>query len=313
VDLAAIDSDFTLFLEAEAKKKKPRKGSRKWCKKRKHHRLCRKDDPIPTEPRVRRRIGVYTQEEWDILTDAFNAMKASGEYDEFIHDHFDFMPEWHRVSIFLPVHRILLLVFEDLLVDLRPAVKALPYWDWERGPGDLFTPATFGSDGDPNNGFRVLSDPFAHWIPLGVNVETGDLEPRSEPGFVRRLGQSGSLPTEAQVEAALAIPQYDTPPFNTTSQNSFRNTLEGWPNGPRLHNAVHVWGGGDNNSAASPNCPEFWLNHTNTDRIWWRHQERHGITNYQGGPGQGLNDVMPGFNRTPAQVLDIRKLGYTYE
>lgn len=36
-----------------------------------------------------------------------------------------------------------------------------------------------------------------------------------------------TLPTTEDVEDTMATPLFDTPPFDITSRNSFRNTLEG--------------------------------------------------------------------------------------
>ena len=60
---------------------------------------------------------------------------------------------------------------------------------------------------------------------------------------------------------------YDISPWDRNSEG-FRNELEGWPNGPIVHNRVHVWIGGDMGPATSPNDPVFYLNHCNVDRIW---------------------------------------------
>ena len=68
----------------------------------------------------------------------------------------------------------------------------------------------------------------------------------------------------------------------------------------------------------SPNDPIFWLNHANVDRLWWQWQQQRGINTYlptSGGPtGHNLNDQMIGLitPRTPAQVLNITQLGYSY-
>jgi len=66
--------------------------------------------------------------------------------------------------------------------------------------------------------------------------------PRSTPGLVPRLGRdpngSPSLPTPAHVTDANNYTSYDRSPWDG-SVSSFRNRLEGWSSGPRLHNLVH--------------------------------------------------------------------------
>jgi tyrosinase len=101
--------------------------------------------------------------------------------------------------------------------------------------------------------------------------------------------------------------------------------LEGWkpqPSGPKLHNRVHVWVGGDMAPATSPNDPVFYLNHCNVDRIWEAWMVKHGRT-YE--PPQSASDDLKGHrlddpmysllisrDTTPAQVLDISSF-YSYD
>lgn len=70
-----------------------------------------------------------------------------------------------------------------------------------------------------------------------------------------------TLPTPADVERALAIPNYDLPPWNQASpfEASFRNNLEGWTTKPdgtfdasANHNRVHGYIGGTMGFSASP-------------------------------------------------------------
>ncbi len=55
------------------------------------------------------------------------------------------------------------------------------------------------------------------------------------------------LPDPEDVLEALAIDNYDSPPYNDSSHHppNFRNLFEGWELvGCRLHNRVHIWIGG---------------------------------------------------------------------
>ena len=90
---------------------------------------------------------------------------------------------------------------------------------------------------------------------------------------------------------------YDAAPWNEDLQlESFRNVLEGWWHGPRLHNQVHVWVGASMVPSTSPNDPVFFLHHCNVDRLWAEWQDSHPTINYQpqsGGPlGHNVNDPM---------------------
>jgi tyrosinase len=135
-----------------------------------------------------------------------------------------------------------------------------------------------------------------------------------------------TLPTQTDVDAALAVNTYDAPPWDTTADitKSFRNNLEGGGVPRRLHTQVHFWVGGDTatmQGAASPNDPVFFLHHSNIDRIWAHWQEASAAHTYQpteeqrNKPGVSLHAVMPALpgNRTPADVLDHRALGYAYD
>jgi len=126
---------------------------------------------------------------------------------------------------------------------------------------------------------------------------------------------------------AFSLEFYDTPYWDISSRG-FRNALEGWLNGPQLHNRVHVWVGGSMQLSTSPNDPVFFLNHSNVDRIWALWQELQFDFGYPGDgaiidrtceriDGFNLNDKMRPWeneaeSKTIANVLNYRQLGYTY-
>ncbi|WP_249523066.1 tyrosinase family protein [Modestobacter marinus] len=290
---------------------------------------------------TRRNILSLSPSEVQRLTSAFNVLKANGTYDEFIRHHVDAMNiatppgstrnAAHRAPAFLPWHRATLLEPENALQAVDPSIEGLPYWRWQNetalNGGDprrspLWSAGGIGGDGDPARGNRVLNGPFAHWVALIVNNTTGAMVPRSTPGLIRMLGRdprgSTRLPDPSQVTDAIdRYSTYDRSPWDATVA-TFRNRMEGWSGGPRMHNLVHRWVGGDMLAGTSPNDPVFWLVHGNVDRLWWVWQGMRGVNNYQpasGGPtGHNLNDTMQGLivPRTPADVLDITRLDYTY-
>ncbi len=105
------------------------------------------------------------------------------------------------------------------------------------------------------------------------------------------------LPTSQDVQHALGIAEYDAPPWDEDGRlESFRNVLEGWWRGPRLHNQVHVWVGGSMGPGTSPNDPIFFLHHCNVDRLWAEWQRMHPSADYQpqsgGPPGHNVEDLM---------------------
>jgi tyrosinase len=290
---------------------------------------------------VRRNILSLSLAQVQQLTAAFGALKANGTYDGFIRRHVQAMNTAtpagstrnaaHRGPAFLPWHRATLLEFEAALRAANPSIEGLPYWRWQDeaklNGGDprrsrLWTADYLGGDGDPAQGDRVLTGPFASWRALIYNNSTGGFVSRSTPGLIRLLGRdpkgSTRLPDPAQVADAIEnYLTYDSSPWDIT-EAGFRNRMEGWNGGPRMHNLVHRWVGGDMLPGTSPNDPVFWLNHCNIDRLWWIWQGRTGVSNYQpvtGGPkGHNLTDTMGSLltPRRPADVLDITTLGYSY-
>ncbi len=124
-----------------------------------------------------------------------------------------------------------------------------------------------------------------------------------------------SLPTPADVAWALGEDtdnDYDRFGWDAGS-TGFRNRVEGWIQGPQLHNRVHVWIGGDMSPGSSPNDPAFYLNHCNVDRIWEAWMARHGRTyaptpaDPQAPLGHRIDDMMVallGDSLRPSDVLD---------
>ncbi|MET9887762.1 tyrosinase family protein [Streptomyces sp. NPDC006430] len=271
---------------------------------------------------VRKNQAALTPEEKRAFTNALLELKRNGTYDRYVNAHNAFLMGdsdfgdrvGHRAPSFLPWHRRFLLDFEAALQKVDPKVS-LPYWDWttdRTSRSSLWAADFLGGTGRARDG-QVLDGPFAYatgkWaITVGV-----DRRP-----YLRRAlgaGSAAELPTKAEVDAVLAMPVYDTAPWNSSS-NGFRNNLEGW-RGANLHNRVHVWIGGHMATAASPNDPVFWMHHAFVDKLWAEWQARHPQSPYL--PGAGTPDVVdlhdtmrPWNNVTPADMLDHRKF-YTFD
>ncbi|MEE9394254.1 MAG: tyrosinase family protein [Planctomycetota bacterium] len=222
----------------------------------------------------------------------------------------------HGGPIFLPWHRMYLIRLEQQLQRvLADPNFALPYWDW----------AADGEIQPPNQQWQTILWSSTHLGDARNEVNSGQL------GAMRvRLWQSGGvlwsidprpierdagrdvpdLPNEDDVIQAHQESQYDQPSWGMGSV-SHRNRLEGWLNGPQLHNRVHVWVGGDMSPGTSPNDPVFFLNHCNVDRIWEAWMANHGRV-YRPSPTEGpaghrLNDQMVailGESMRPEDVLD---------
>jgi tyrosinase len=235
--------------------------------------------------------------------------------------HFDGMAIVHQGPIFCPWHRVFALVELQQALFQVDAQAVLPYWRWEEdnGQNSVFTEARFGPDGDPANGFRVLTGPFKDWQMSIYDAGRQGLISRPDPGLIRQIGSNAnSLPTGQDVQSLLnRYTTYDAAPWNS-NVDSFRNRLEGFVptgvDGSSTHNRVHNYVGGDLSAATSPNDPVFFLLHANVDRIWWQWQNENGINSYVGPAGSGRNERMPlqNGNFTPAQVEDAWQLGYDY-
>lgn len=240
----------------------------------------------------------------------------------------------HRGPVFLPWHRFMLIALERQFQRvLRDSTFALPYWAWNKDgeltparqrQSDLWKPNCLGGSGDP-----VTTGPFA-FDPADPNCFRVRVEATSNGtlvltnrGLRRSLGQDiATLPTTAKAKAAVNLAAYDEPGWGTGSSTTFRNVCEGWqPNGPGLHNRVHVWIGGDMAPGTSPNDPAFYLNHCNCDRMWAAWQGKHPSAPYLPGDsepstllGHRLSDPLTSmFSGTPPKIKDMLNVSAVYK
>ena len=171
-----------------------------------------------------------------------------------------------------------------------------------------------------------MDGPFKDWI----TQEIDDMGKFSIKGTLTRYFgvDIPKLPTQMDVYNAFSFDLYDSPYWDVFSRG-FRNALEGWPNGPQLHNRVHVWVGGSMELTTSPNDPVFFLNHCNVDRLWALWQDLRFNIGYPADgtivdrnckkiDGYNLKDKMypwqeDEFGKTIYDVLDHKRLGYIYE
>jgi tyrosinase len=139
-------------------------------------------------------------------------------------------------------------------------------------------------------------------------VDNSPSDPLWNPGFLgqfnaawglgRALG-SDVLPTAQQVQTNQGRGTYD----------AFWPELE-----LDIHNPPHRWVGGMMARAASPLDPVFYLHHAWIDMLWALWQQRTNAPFVASSPGLGLNDpLMEWPDRTPADVLNIQALGYSYD
>ena len=288
---------------------------------------------------IRKSVTSLTAEEKQKFVQGVKALKADGRYDQFVNIHNNAINRpapapgetpnpgtrnaAHRGPAFLPWHREFILRFEQALQSaIGDTNFGLPYWDWAAdaalsNPADPNQAVIWRDDFLGGQGVPVMTGPFqqGEW----TIVPSGNLE--------REFGvHANSLPTQADLNAALLTNVYDTTPWNASSVGSFRNLLEGWlPSpGPRTHNRVHEWVGGSMRPGTSPNDPVFFLHHCNVDRIWALWQICNPGVPYapfdtvaDAPPGHRLNDHMwpweASTDHTIQQLLDFNALGFSYE
>jgi tyrosinase len=230
----------------------------------------------------------------------------------------------HSGPAFLPWHRWMLVLLEHHLQRvLNDPNFGLPYWDWaadgELSPDQQMTAQIWADNCMGGSGSPVTTGPFAEgsWqINIEQGFAPGSFSPILVPtnrGLERTLGSDvNTLPTRSEVRSVVHLNEpnivYDAFPWNRNS-DEFRNGLEGWPNGPTMHNRIHVWIGGDMGPSTSPNDPVFYLNHCNVDRIWAGWQQIHSnppyVPNAQADTrlrGHRLNDRL--FRITASALFD---------
>jgi len=210
---------------------------------------------------------------------------------------------------------------------------AQPYWDWSDEPTRMavFSPMILGGNGTGPNS-EIADGPFAGWTTLDWNLQRvkegivrtngAPIKPRPGGMPMNDTGLPQFLPEEETLREVLTRPLYDSPPWNDTSHESFRNGFEGWNvSGCYLHNRVHLWTGGQMSRVMiSVNDPMFWIHHAFVDKVWALYQQQHSTEPYSGyiplkgaKPGHNLGDYMDPWPARPLDVLSIAQLGYSYE
>jgi tyrosinase len=249
--------------------------------------------------------------------------------------------------MFLPWHRLLLVLFDEALDAVSEEPLSVPYWDWtDPDTSAIFDDRFMGGDGDPALGGVLTRGPFrGDAFPVRIAAP----EATAPENAVRRgFGDLATLPKPADIEAALQVSYYDVAPWNFASDRalSFRNHIEGEPAsdatsvysnsnecpatgvlspppfGTTLHGAVQRYVAGSQLGSAAANDPLFFLVHANTDRIWASWQDIHGVDSFVPAAGEypanGATDELLPFHEsdihvTPPLVADSRRLGVCYQ
>jgi tyrosinase len=271
---------------------------------------------------IRKDANTLTSSERTELVNAILQLKAEGVYDNFVLRHANAnMMAIHRCPAFLPWHRRFLWDYEKELQRVSGNDDlGLPYWNWPSGGmgASIWDDNLLGGDGNASG--TVTSGPFRDGQWAVVNSSGNASGP-----LQRRLGRgtNQNLPTIPELQQLLLATPFDSSPWNTTSNPSFRNLLEGWiSSGPAYHNLGHVWVGGSMLPMTSPNDPVFFMHHCMVDKMWHEWQLRfpnQGYLPVSGGPfGQNLNEQMSdtpvaSIGSRPIDVLDSTAIGISYD
>jgi hypothetical protein len=188
-------------------------------------------------------------------------------------------------NLFLAWNRALLVNFERAA---RDEVKdfALMCWDWTKGG----IPTSFNEPNLPDGGKNPLA---AAYIDL----------PQSKPPITRFTERdpapASELPSAQDVAFVLGLDTWD----------DFSAALED------QSDRVHGWTGGDmGNRSTSSYDPLFYVHYCNVDRLWAIWQKAHQPLDGPTAMDKSLLDVvLDPFGIKVREVLDTKKLGYTYE
>jgi tyrosinase len=239
-------------------------------------------------------------------------------------DTFQKYSDWHHRNMavahmnlnFLAWHRIFLILFEKDMVAADIARGndgriGLPYWNWavDNSPDPTTTNSTGWLWRSEEGGLHIGVGPNgvdngSGEVDGNYKVEDGAFKEGPDwvvsapgaPAYIRRKLNELSVPSQAHIDRALELTDFDTGDMDRDSglTSSFRNVLEGYasnhspPQLPGLHNRIHIWVGGRYSSRRvtrrpgtlsltpiAPNDPVFFFHHANIDRIWAIWQERH--------------------------------------
>ncbi|XP_070712720.1 tyrosinase-related protein 1b [Pempheris klunzingeri] len=251
----------------------------------------------------------------------------------------------HEGPGFVTWHRFHLLQLERDMQDmLGDPTFALPYWNFAIGGNecDICTDDLLGarSSFDMNSistnsvfsQWRVICESVDDYDTLGTICNSTETSPirRNPAGNVARP-MVQRLPQPQDVLDCLELNAFDTPPYYSTSSESFRNTIEGYsaPQGMydpvirSLHNLAHLFlNGTGGQTHLSPNDPIFVLLHTFTDAIFdeWlgRHQPGEIVYPEENAPighNRGFNMVpfWPPVTNAEMFLSAPENLGYSYE
>jgi hypothetical protein len=218
---------------------------------------------------IRRDVATVSQEERDLLLDAFLKLDTTKFYpdevsywdkQEDIHKNAHFAGlDVHAGPAFIPWHRVLVNRLEELLREIHPEIS-LHYWDWTKDPraasvgrAALFTNTFMGGTGNPAG------------PPLQDFESTEKTDPFEGDGIHDHIWrQVGVASAKADGTPNLAD---DDAILRNTEFTDFNHALQS------AHNRAHTFiGGSIGNPHFSFHDPFVFLLHSNMDRLWARWQ-----------------------------------------
>ncbi|KAJ0164478.1 Tyrosinase [Colletotrichum tanaceti] len=239
---------------------------------------------------------------------------VTNRLDELVYTHFTLRTSIHFVAAFLPWHRWMLKLHEDLLRSECGYAGAQPYWDWtidadarNVAGSPIFDPVTgFGGDGKMTGsnepGFRrcVVDGPFAN-TNLTLGMGWPEVNTRSDRLHCLTRAFNAGLGNDANgipVVGDMQIGAYNSsalqPIYAFDKFTNLATVLEELP-----HSRVHRSISGDMAPTTAPNEPLFFLHHANVDRIWakWQGRNNTRLNDYSGFQDTG--------RKIPAAITDV--------
>ncbi|KAF4146049.1 Common central domain of tyrosinase [Phytophthora infestans] len=228
--------------------------------------------------RVRKDWDAMTTAEKDTYKGALAAAMDSGAYIKFIEMHTEMQSEMeaHRQCMFIYWHRLLLVVFENMLRGQGPqyACVTVPYYNWvgannrmlagscsslgdcstitrELGGYTTGSQRTININGINNSGRCVAQSPLDHFCQSGT--VSGSACARCVP-----RGNWGS----ASVPSSTSFASVRQQVFNAQNIGQMSPNVE-----QGCHNNIHANLGGAMGTFASPSEPIFWSHHAMVDAL----------------------------------------------
>nr|XP_023648450.1 tyrosinase-like [Paramormyrops kingsleyae] len=248
----------------------------------------------------------------------------------------------HESAAFLPWHRVYLLQWEHEIRKLTGDFDfTIPYWDWRDAQDcEVCTDEFMGGRHPLSPNLISPGSVFSSWKVICTHPEEYNsremlCNTTGEGPLLRNPGNHDStrvrrLPTSADVEFVLSLPDYETGPMDRMANHSFRNSLEGFASPETglaisgqstMHNALHMFMNGSMSSVqGSANDPIFLLHHAFIDSIFeqWLRRHQPPRSHYpQANAPIGHNDgyyMVPfiPLYRNGDYFLSTRELGYEY-